>query len=255
MQILQILQTFHSSALVLLLYLLFRSRDDVALSGIPLVPGCLPLIGHSWYFLTNLNSFFLSCYTTTRSPVFRLRIFGQNWVYFCDKSYTRDFFKGSESTLSVFSLFNLHEAFATPGFDIQRVFDALRSGFNIPPQEYLGVAGSVVENNLTWLENRLPLSSNHTHTLHEMARRLHDVATAECLLGVGLNEKALEACVNYENAWHRSAAICSLVSPQIVRWVVGPWLKRTRDVVVGEVVATLPKYQEDSNNIESRLMR
>lgn len=238
---------------VYIVYKLFNKKEiPEGTREIPKVGWSLPLIGHALSFRKDILGFVRNA-SLKYGKVFKIQIVNKEMVVVCDRSLTKEFFKATEDSMSLYDVLDglfFDTAFSDDPNSLRTNIDLIKSTVALRYEEF---APKIISEAETMIK-RIKTNKNKCDLTQQMIRFVA-ATSARCFMGYDINDEFFDALMKFTELLNKIIVLTYFMPKWLIKMLYAKQLRSYRMIMTRLLISEINKYRTDCAKSDSLIFR
>ena len=225
---------------------------------VPSVSGCWPIVGHALAFGKDPPKFIRET-RKKYGDVFRIKLFNLNMMVVCDRSMTDEYFKKTESKMSLYKVLDrlyFSDAFSDDPANLESIITLVKTTISIK----FDVFAPKIMEEANKMNERLKHAVQEnggkcTIKLTDEMTKFVANTSAKCFISYEMDSQFYEALIKFTHLLNRIVVMTSFVPKFMLRLIFNPTLRKYRREMTQTLAPEIETYREDPDKNDSLVFR
>jgi cytochrome P450 len=234
-------------------YQINARRVPAGLKKVPVVKGCLPIVGHGLQFSKDIIGFVRAC-EKEYGNIFRVKIFRTDMIIICDREMLSEFFKASENNLSLYKTLNrlfFGSAFADDDEFLGTIIQIVKETIRIKYDDFIPKIRAEADKMIQRIINK---NGSRVIISDEMMKFVA-CTSARCFIGIELSDTFYDTLMTFAHILNKVVVSTYFFPKWFLRRTVGYVLQYYRQKMINELIPLFNEYRNNPDLNDSMVVR
>lgn len=244
-----------SIAVIVIFIIIYKNRYRTPKNQkkVPLVKGCLPIVGHSLNFSKDIISYIRQCYREY-GKIFRLKIFKRHIIVICDRSMQKEYFKETEESMSLYEVLEglyFGRAFFKDPMDFKSSIQIVKKTVAVRFDEFVPKIKEEAMKMINIMRNKKNQSIDLTKEMINFVAN----TSFRCFVSNEINSEFMDLLVKFTYLLNKIVVLTYFFPGWLLKGTVGILLDYYRAKMIKLLDFEIESYRLDTGKTDSMVLR